>query len=613
MLSAKLKKFSGSYIIAFLLIVSTFTACRNSADTAKVANPQQNTSQPNVLIILTDDQGWGDVGVHGNPHLQTPSMDRLANNGVQIDDFYVSSVCAPTRASLMTGRYHLRTGVQWVTRGLERMNTEEVTLAELFAHNKYQTALFGKWHNGAMAPYDPLSQGFQEFFGFAAGHWDTYFDAPLQYGNQMVQTKGFLPDVLTDSTITFIERQTAKAEPFFAYVAYNTPHSPFQVPEQFYKRFKRMNIPEKDKAIYAMIENLDFNIERITKSLEQNGALDNTLIIFMGDNGPNGVRYNAGLKGVKASVNEGGLKVPSFWHWPNKWQEGKKLNGWATHIDVFPTLVSLLDLTKPANSKAIDGSSIATLLNSDSQPISDKIHFSHHSQTVDLQALPGSVRAGNFRAVGYENSAWELYNLAQDPNQNDNIAAQNKALTDSLSAAYMAWFKEVSANLPDERWTPLDANPAVQVEIPAHEAYPANGTKYAGGYGWAGDWVSGFDSKEAAIRFPVSNQEYATYTVQFDYSLASVDPNSIPAVQISYSQEGSKTTRVGSLSLMEKNAEIIENPDRIARGEAPQRAWLRSEKTVINLPIGNGYVIIQPVVEDGLKELEIKTLILKKN
>jgi arylsulfatase A len=512
----------------------------------------------------------------------------------------------------MTGRYHLRTGVQWVTRGLERMDGEETTLAELFNHNDYQTALFGKWHNGAMAPFDPLSQGFGEFFGFAAGHWNTYFDASLQYGSQMVQTKGYLADVLTDSTISFIERQINSGSPFFAYVAFNTPHSPFQVPDEFYQRFINADMPEKDKAVYAMIENLDYNIDRITKSLEKNTALENTLIIFLGDNGPNGVRYNAGLKGIKASVHEGGLKVPSFWHWPNKWREGNILDGWATHIDIFPTLVGLLDLDIPTSTKPIDGKDISNQLNSGEIQNPDKMHFSHHSQTVDLQPLPGSVRAGNFRAVSYEEDNWELYDLASDPNQELNIATQNEDLVDSLSKAYMTWFKEVSANLPLERWTPIDVKPILSVEIPAHEAHAEGAAKYAGGFGWAGDWISGFANNKAAVIFPIINQEYASYTVQIKYSLPKVASSSIPAIHFNYRNEERVTQRIGSLSLAVKKAEIIDNPDRIERGEAPEKEWITSEKTVISIPKGKGYISIQAITESGLAELEIKSIILQK-
>lgn len=569
---------------------------------------------PNVILILTDDQGWGDVGVNGNPYLNTPSMDRLAKDGIQIKDFYVSSVCSPTRASLLTGRYHLRTGVQWVTRGLERMDSDEVTLAELFNYNKYQTALFGKWHNGAMAPFDPISQGFGHFFGFAAGHWDTYFDASLQYGNKMVHTKGYIADVITDSTITFIEREIHNGNPFFAYVAYNTPHSPFQVPDKFYQPYENADMPEKDKAVYAMIENLDYNIGRILQSLEKKASLDNTLIIFMGDNGPNGLRFNAGLKGIKASVHEGGLKVPSFWHWPNKWKEGSVFNGWATHIDVFPTLVNLLDLATPSTTKPLDGADISNQLNSPNtfQNL-DKVHFSHHSQNVDLQHYPASVRSGNYRAVVYDDANWELYDLETDPNQVVNIAEKNPDLVQTISAAYLAWFNEVTATLPSERWTPIDVNPTVPVEIPAHEAYPTNGATYAGGYGWAGDWIRGFSTNKAAVEFPIVNQKNASYTIQFNYSLAKIAPTTIPAIHISFKHGEGEIERIGSLSLAIKKAEIRENPDRIKRGEAPEKAWIVSEKTVVTIPEGQGYLMVNTAAEAGLEELEIKSIVLSKN
>ncbi|GAF95371.1 unnamed protein product, partial [marine sediment metagenome] len=208
-------------------------------------------SRPNVLLIMTDDQGWGDVRSHGNDKIDTPVQDALAAQAARFGRFYVSPVCAPTRASLLTGRYHLRTGTAWVTRGLETMRSEEVTLAEILKQAGYATGCFGKWHNGAHYPHHPNGQGFDEFLGFCAGHWNNYFDTRLEYNSETVTTGGFITDVLTDAAMAFIEKH--KDHPFFCYLPYNAPHGPFQVPDRYFDKYKKRGLDDKTAAVYGMV------------------------------------------------------------------------------------------------------------------------------------------------------------------------------------------------------------------------------------------------------------------------------------------------------------------------------------------------------------------------
>jgi arylsulfatase A-like enzyme len=196
------------------------------------ANPS-----PNVVVILTDDQGWGDLSLHGNPSLQTPHLDALAHSGARMSRFYVSPVCAPTRASLLTGKYHQRTGVHGVTRGQENMSLEEVTLADLFKEAGYKTGIFGKWHNGAHYPYHPNGRGFDQFVGFCAGHWSNYFDALIEENGKPHRSKGYMTDYLTDRAIEFIEKSTGEGKPFFCYIPYQTPHTPYQVPDEPFEKY----------------------------------------------------------------------------------------------------------------------------------------------------------------------------------------------------------------------------------------------------------------------------------------------------------------------------------------------------------------------------------------
>jgi arylsulfatase A-like enzyme len=291
---------------------------------------KKEVQKPNVLFIITDDQGWGDMRSHGNDIIETPVLDQLAKDGAEFERFYVSPLCAPTRASLLTGRYHLKTGTTSVSKGLEIMDTEETTMAEVFKANGYATGIFGKWHNGSHYPNRPTEQGFDEFIGFCAGHWTNYFDTKLDSGYTEIQSKGFITDYLADKAIDFIDRK--KDEPFFCYVPFNAPHGPFQVPDKYFDKYKAKGLDDRLAAIYGMVENVDDNIARLLAKLESEGLSENTIIVFMTDNGPNGIRYNGHMKGVKGHVDEGGVRVPAIIKWPGKIEAGKVIKSLAAHM-----------------------------------------------------------------------------------------------------------------------------------------------------------------------------------------------------------------------------------------------------------------------------------------
>ena len=234
--------------------------------TPRAARPAAR--RPNVVLVMTDDQGYGDLSCHGNPHLRTPNIDAFAKQSVEFNRFYVSPVCAPTRSSLLTGRYNLRCGVYGVTTGFETMRTEEVTLAEALRGAGYRTALFGKWHLGEHYPYVPHAQGFDEFVGFRTGHWLNYFDPPLERNGKPIRGRGFITDVFTDEATAFMERN--RERPFFLYLAYNAPHSPFQVPDRYYERFRNnKELAPETAVVYGMVENLDENIGRLLRRVDE--------------------------------------------------------------------------------------------------------------------------------------------------------------------------------------------------------------------------------------------------------------------------------------------------------------------------------------------------------
>ena len=320
------------YIIFFSFL---FFSCEKNLD-------------PNVLIFMTDDQGWGDLSIHGNTNLKTPNIDSFAKNGASFSRFYVSPVCAPTRAELLTGKYFVRTGVNGVTRGYERMNTNEKIISNYFKEKSYSTGLFGKWHNGSQPPYHPNSRGFDEFYGFTSGHWGNYFDPILERNGELVRGKGYINDDITNNAISYIKNSS---KPFFTFISYNTPHSPMQVPDKYSiekkvilkGRYSERENVEKTKAALGMIENIDENVGKIIKTLKEIDKYEDTIIIFLSDNGPNGNRWNNELKERKGSTNEGGVRVPFFIQWPNKIKPGIKIKQVTSALDVFPTLTDLIE------------------------------------------------------------------------------------------------------------------------------------------------------------------------------------------------------------------------------------------------------------------------------
>ncbi|MHC4073767.1 MAG: sulfatase-like hydrolase/transferase [Planctomycetota bacterium] len=290
--------------------------------------------RPNIVVILTDDQGWGDLSLHGNINLATPNVDSLARDGAIFDRFFVCAVCAPTRAEFLTGRYHPRGGVHGVTTGAERLNVDEKTIGDTFKAAGYATAAFGKWHNGTQYPYHPNGRGFDEYYGFCSGHWGNYFDPILEHNGKIVRGKGYIIDDLTDHALEFIEKN--RNRPFFCYLPYNTPHSPMQVPDRFFDRFKDNPIKmrnrnpqneqlEKTRCALAMCENIDWNVGRVLKKLEDLQLAGNTIVIYFSDNGPNSWRWNGGMKGRKGSTDEGGVRVPCAIRWPGRIKPGKKM------------------------------------------------------------------------------------------------------------------------------------------------------------------------------------------------------------------------------------------------------------------------------------------------
>jgi arylsulfatase A-like enzyme len=409
---------------------------------------QAAAAPPNVIVILTDDQGWGDLSCNGNTNLKTPNIDALAKSGACFDNFIVCPLCAPTRAELLSGRYYPRTGVHDVSTGGERMNADERTIADAFQATGYATGAFGKWHNGAQGPYHPNARGFKEFYGFCCGHWGDYFDPVLENNGQLTQGRGFAADDFTTHAIEFIDSHCDR--PFFVYLALNTPHSPMQVPDEWFDRFRDKEIALRGsdekaedlahtRAALAMCENIDFNVGRLLAALDELKLERNTIVVYMCDNGPNGARWNGGLRGIKGSLDEGGVRSPLFVRWPGTIAPDRHIAELAGAIDLLPTLLDLADVPR-IGSKPLDGVSLKPFLLEDDFKTLDRRIYSIWQGNV-------SVRTQRYRLDGQG----RLYDLETDPSQSRDVAINLPTLAAELQSQAAQWKRDVLPPEPDVR------------------------------------------------------------------------------------------------------------------------------------------------------------------
>ena len=456
--------------LIFMVFVFTLMCETASAQSAK--------SRPNIILILTDDQGYGDVGAHGNSQLSTPNLDRLAREGTSFSQFLTCPNCSPTRAGLLTGRYNYRTGVTEVLRGAYLMHSDELTIAEVLAKAGYRTGIFGKWHLGSNYPMRPTDQGFQEALvhkgggiGQAAGPpGNSYFDPILEHNDVSKRYEGYCDDIFTDAAIEFASQDSE--QPFFAYLATNLPHFPLVVPDELADPYRKMGLHEHNALTYGMIASIDYNVGRLLDSLDELGIAEDTIVIFMSDNGPrtrrtkNDVypgRYVANLRGTKTSNYENGIKVPFFIRWPGTISAGKKVDTMATHVDVLPTILEATGVS-PIEGRAIDGRSLMPLLN-DSSSIdwpNRTVYFQWHSGPIPYEYVHFAARSEKYKLIQNQDnphsldnppttqevenmlSSLELYDIENDPSELRNIAQDNPDVVDKMLEEYEAWFAEVT-------------------------------------------------------------------------------------------------------------------------------------------------------------------------
>jgi arylsulfatase A-like enzyme len=431
--------------------------------------------KPNVLVIITDDQGYGDLGCHGNPKIITPNLDAFARQSVQMRHFYVSPVCSPTRSSLMTGRYNYRTGIVDTFAGRSMMHPDETSIAKVLAGAGYRTGIFGKWHLGDNYPLRPQEQGFKECLVLKGGGLgqnsdlpggSSYFDPILLHNGKPEKQKGYVSNVLTDATIAFIT--TPSDKPFFTYLAFNCPHTPLEVSDEDLKPYKDMKLgldqfpkvgypiakkysEETTARVYAMETNIDTNVGRIFAALAKNKLADNTIVLFLCDNGPQQPRFNAGFRGLKTTVYEGGVRVPFYARWPGQFPRNKKSDVVAAHIDIFPTLLDACGVAVP-NGLKIDGISLLPALKGeDFKPAERTIYLQWHRGEVPEMGRGCMARGPRFKIaqpLGLQEGKaklgdFELYDILNDPYEQTNLAAERPEILAHMRKGYEAWFADV--------------------------------------------------------------------------------------------------------------------------------------------------------------------------
>lgn len=560
----------------------------------------QRAGQPNVVLILTDDQGYGDLSLHGNPYLKTPNLDALARQGVEMTRFYVSPVCAPTRSSLLTGRYHLRCGVFGVTAGQETMRTEETTLAEALRGAGYRSALVGKWHLGEHYPYVPHAQGFDEFVGFRTGHWTNYFDTTLERNGQPYPTKGYITDVFTDEALRFIERN--QRQPFFLYLAYNAPHAPYQVPERYLAPYKAAGLPEQVAAVYAMVASLDENIGRLLAGLDRLRLSQDTIVIFLTDNGPNGQRFNEGLRAAKGSVYEGGVRAPFFLRWPGRLEAGRRVDTIAAHIDVYPTLLEMCGVAQPKG-LPIDGLSILPLLRGSAPNWPDRMLFTHREGRDNPSATyPGTVRTGRFNLVNGK----ELYEIPSDPGERNNLAAKHPEKVKELRAAYEAWYAVTSKECGFAR-KPIPVGYAQEnpVVLPAPQSYLHDNLKFFGGAGWAHDWITGWGNAADYVHWDIDVVRAGRYEVTLRYLCPKSDLGAKVAVSAGASSVQATITQATSMTPRPAR-------DVIPRTETPEMDWGALPLGTLELEAGKMQLIVKGLSKPGSAVMDLKSVALRR-
>lgn len=577
------------------------------------------SARPNVVIFLADDAGWGDYSHSGNTQVSTPNIDSIAKEGVSLDRFYVCPVCAPTRGEFLTGRYHPRGGVRGVSTGQERLDLDEKTLADAFKAAGYATGAFGKWHNGSQWPYHPMARGFDTYFGHTSGHWGEYFDAPLEEDGRMIRTEGYIVDVCTDRALGFIEKN--KDSPFFCYVPFTTPHSPWAAPEKDWARFKTLPITQRatdsekevddeTRCALAMMENQDMNVGRVLDKLKEHGLEENTIVLYFSDNGPNSPRWTGGMKGKKGQTDEGGVRSVCYLRWPAKLPEGHTVTRISGAIDLLPTLTSLTGVVRVGD-KPLDGLDLTPLLMKETPAWPDRMIFSTWASNI-------SVRTQTHRL----DNTGQLFDMTADPGQTTPVNDKAPALAAQLAGAVATWRTEMygpaapggdkgqggrkkgPGNAIDPRPIPLGYREFPITMLPARDGEPRGTVKRSSNAPNCSYFVN-WTSKDDRLVWLLDVETAGRYEVTIDYTCPVRDAGS--TVELSF-----KEARLGGIVEPGWDPPLYTNQDTLPRpdGESTMKEFRTLKLGEIELPAGEGALNLRATEIPGKSVMDLRRLTL---
>ncbi len=469
-----------AFCLNLVIICTVLTAC-NQQKPEETNTPQK----PNIILIMTDDQGYGDLGCHGNPVIQTPNMDKLYTESVRLTNFHVGTTCAPTRAGLMTGMNCNRVGVWHTIIGRSLLKEGEPTMADIARRNGYETAIFGKWHLGDNYPFRPQDRGFEEVLIHGGGgvgqtpdYWNNdYFDDTYFHNGKPEKFNGYCTDVWFENAMQFIENN--QNQPFFCYIATNAPHSPFHVPDRFREMYEG-NEKVPNANFYGMISNIDENLGKLEEKLQALNLTENTILIFMTDNGTSaGVNldkegfpvkgFNAGMRGKKGSPYEGGHRVPFFIRWPEgNLTGGKDIEEITAYTDVLPTLIELGGFDMPKNIE-FDGKSLLPLFNNQNTNWPERVLITDTQRKENLEKWRNaSIMTNRWRLM----SGDELYDMESDPGQTTDVSQQYPEVVDSLKQSYENWWASVSQNAHTYERIIIGSEAENPVTLTCHDFHP---------------------------------------------------------------------------------------------------------------------------------------------
>ena len=564
-------------------------------------------SPPNVVVFLADDAGWGDYSQSGNLQVSTPQIDSIAQGGVSLE--------------FLTGRYHPRGGVRGVSTGQERLNLDEKTIADAFKAAGYATGAFGKWHNGSQWPYHPMARGFDEYFGHSSGHWGEYFDAPLEDNGRMIRTQGYIVDVCTDRAISFIDRN--KDNPFFCFVPFTTPHSPWAATPEDWQRFKDRPIVQRatdaskevldeTRCALAMVENQDRNVGRILRRLNEHGLFDNTIVVYFSDNGPNSMRWTGGMKGRKATTDEGGVRSVCYVSWPEKLPAGHTVTQITGAMDLLPTLTAMAGIQRIGD-KPLDGSDLSPLLLKQSVAWPERMIFSTWAGNI-------SVRTQTHRL----DNAGLLFDMVADPGQAKPANEKEPELVAQLKEAVSQWREEMfgfadarskgkstegkaklgGGNSIDPRPIPVGYREFPITMLPARDGEPRGGIKRssaAPNCSYFVNWTSVDDSMVWLLDVHTAGN----YEVAIDYTCKVADAGS----QVELAFQDSRL--VGGVEPgwdppLYTNQDTLPRPD----GESQMKEFHTLKLGEINLPSGQGPMTLRALEMPGKSVMDVRRVTL---